>query len=99
MNLKVSFHENVEGELNEAADFYDLVSSELGNLFIDEIQRTIERITEFPEAASLLRGRVRRKSVAKFPYSVIYSVRPNEIRILAIAHQKRRCPLPKFRPP
>lgn len=29
MNLKVSFHEAAEGELNEAADFYDLASSEL----------------------------------------------------------------------
>jgi len=45
MNLKVSFHEAAEGELNEAADFYDLASSELGSLFIDEIQRTIGRIT------------------------------------------------------
>jgi plasmid stabilization system protein ParE len=90
MNLRVSFHENAEGELNEAADFYDLVSSKLGSLFIDEIQRTIERITEFPEAAPLLRGRVRKKPVAKFPYSIIYSVRPKEIRILAVAHQKRR---------
>ena len=29
-----------------------------------------------------------RKPVAKFPYSVIYSVRSDEIRILDIAHQK-----------
>jgi plasmid stabilization system protein ParE len=90
MNPIVSFHEAAEYELNEAADFYDLASSELGKLFIDEIQRTIGRITEFPEAAPLVRGRVRKKPVANFPYSVIYSVRPNEIRILAVAHQKRR---------
>jgi toxin ParE1/3/4 len=90
MNLQVSFHEAAEGELNEAADFYDLASRELGSLFINEVQRTIERISELPESAALVGGRVRRKLVAKFPYSVFYSVRPNEIRILAIAHQKRR---------
>jgi plasmid stabilization system protein ParE len=90
MNLKVSFHEAAESELNEAADFYDLASRELGGLFIDEIQRTIDRITELPESALLVGGRVRRKPVAKFPYSVFYSIRPNEIRILAVAHQKRR---------
>jgi hypothetical protein len=77
MNLKVWFHEAAEDELNEAADFYDLASSELGSLLIDEIQRTIGRVTEFPEAAPLVRGRVRRKPIAKFPYSVIYSVRRN----------------------
>jgi hypothetical protein len=60
MNLKVSFHEAAEGELNEAAGFYDLTSSELGSLFINEIQRTIGRITDFPEAAPLVRGPVRK---------------------------------------
>ena len=90
MNPKVWFHEAAEGELNEAADFYDLASSELGSLFIDEVQRTIGRIKEFPEADPLLRGRVRRKPIAKFPYSIIYAIRPSEIRILAVAHQKRR---------
>lgn len=90
MSLYVSFHEAAEGELNEAADFYDLASPELGSLFIGEIQRTIDRIKEFPESALLIGGRVRRKAVARFPYSVFYSIRPNEIRILAIAHQKKR---------
>ncbi|MBN1567194.1 MAG: hypothetical protein JXA73_05080 [Acidobacteria bacterium] len=56
MNLNVSFHEAAEGELNEAADFYDLASPELGSLFIDEIQRTIDRITELPESALLVGG-------------------------------------------
>ena len=60
MNLKVSFHEAAEGELNEAADFYDLASPALSSLFIDEIQRTIGRITKFPESAPLIGGRVRR---------------------------------------
>ncbi len=71
MNPKVWFHEAAEGELNEAADFYDMASLELGSLFIGEIERTIGKITEFPEAAPLVRGRVRRKPIAKFPYSII----------------------------
>lgn len=90
MSAKVFFHEAAEGELNEAADFYDIASPKLGSLFIDEVQRTIGKITEFPEAAPLIRRRIRKKPIAKFPYSVIYSVRPDEIRILAVAHQKRR---------
>ena len=54
MSLYVSFHEAAEGELNEAADFYDLASPELGSLFIGEIQRTIDRIKEFPESILLI---------------------------------------------
>ncbi|WP_459873848.1 type II toxin-antitoxin system RelE/ParE family toxin [Endothiovibrio diazotrophicus] len=90
MSRRVTFHESAEVELNEAADFYDLESPGLGTLFIEEIERTLGTLTEFPEAAPQIRGRVRAKSMAKFPYSLMYSVRPGEIRVLAVAHQKRR---------
>jgi plasmid stabilization system protein ParE len=90
MSRLLSIHEAAEAEINEAADFYDIESSGLGSVFIDEIQRAIVNISEFPEVAPLIRGRVRKRPIAKFPYSMVYSVRPNEIRILAVAHQKRR---------
>ena len=86
----VSFHEAAEGELNEAADFYDLECPGLGAAFIDELQRTLETIVRFPEASPLIQERVRRKILIKFPYAVIYSLRETQIRILAIAHARRR---------
>ena len=90
MSRKISIHEAAEVELNEAADFYDMACPNLGSVFVDEIQRAIGKISGFPEAAALVRERIRKMPLAKFPYSVIYSVSPDEIRILAIAHQKRR---------
>jgi len=47
-------HEAAEVEIHEAADFYDIRSSGPGSAFIDEIQRTIGRIAEFPEASPVL---------------------------------------------
>jgi plasmid stabilization system protein ParE len=90
MSRVVVIHEAAEVEINEAADFYDIRSSGLGSAFLDEVQYAIGRIAEFPEVAPLIRGRVRKGHIARFPYSLIYSVRPTEIRILAVAHQKRR---------
>ena len=90
MNARVSIHEVAEIELNDAADFYDIAGVKLGAAFIEMVQRTIKRISEFPEAAPVIRLQIRKTQVARFPYSVFYSVRSNEIRILAIAHQKRR---------
>jgi toxin ParE1/3/4 len=90
MTRLLLIHETAEAEINEAADFYDVASPGLGRVFLDEIQHALERITEFPEAAPLIRGRVRKRVVAKFPYSLVYSVRPEAIRILAAAHHKRR---------
>lgn len=90
MSRLFSFHETAEVEINEAADFYDLESPGLGSLFLDEAERAIEAISEYPEAAQLVRGGVRKKPILKFPYSLVCSVRPHEIRLLAVAHQKRR---------
>jgi plasmid stabilization system protein ParE len=90
MNVNVSFHSSAEAELIEAADYYDKESPGLGNIFIDEIQKIVEIIRRFPESCPLLLDRVRRKTVLKFPYSIIYSMRGNKIRILAISHNKRR---------
>jgi hypothetical protein len=56
MSRLLSIHEAAEGEINEAADFYDIESPGLGSVFIDDIQRAIGRISEFPEAAPLVRG-------------------------------------------
>ena len=90
MKRLLSIHEAAAGEINEAADFYDIENPGLGSVFIDGVQRAIGRISEFPEAAPLVRGRVRKRPIAKFPYSLVYSVRTDEIRILAVAHQRRR---------
>jgi len=90
MSRLLSIHEAAEVEINEVADFYDLVNPGLGTVFINEIHRTIQNIDMFPEAALIVQGRVRKKVLLKFPYSLIYSLRPDEIRILAVAHQKKR---------
>jgi plasmid stabilization system protein ParE len=90
MSRLFSIHEAAEAEINEAADFYDLECPGLGSVFIDEIQKAIERIAEYPEAAPLIRARVRKRALINFPYFLMYSVRQDEIRILAVAHQKRR---------
>ena len=90
MTPTISVHEIAETEINEAADFYDLESPGLGNVFIDEIQRAIQNIVKFPAAAPLVRGRVRKRIVTKFPYALVYAAREDEVRILAVAHHKRR---------
>lgn len=90
MSRQLDFHESAELELNEAADFYDLRSPGLGGDFLDEVERGLGHIAEHPEAASPVLGVVRKRILARFPYSILHSVGEDGIRILAIAHQKRR---------
>jgi plasmid stabilization system protein ParE len=90
MTVPISFHEKAEIEINEAADYYDMECPGLGSAFLDEIETAINEIADFPEASPVIRGRIRTKTTVRFPYSLIYSVLPDEIRILAVAHQRRR---------
>ncbi|MFZ5865930.1 MAG: type II toxin-antitoxin system RelE/ParE family toxin [Thermodesulfobacteriota bacterium] len=90
MSYTVYFHPDAESEMNEAAQYLDHESPGLGTEFLRTIENAVDQIRCHPEAARLIQGRVRRKLVQKFPYSVIYSVRNTHIRILAVSHQKRR---------
>jgi len=47
--------------LNDAADFYDIAYPNLGGVFIDEVQRTIGKISEFPDAAPINNMRANQK--------------------------------------
>jgi plasmid stabilization system protein ParE len=90
MSPTLSIHEVAETEINEAADFYDLESPGLGGAFIDEIQRALQSVIDFPAAAPIVRGCVRKRNLTKFPYSLVYSNWESDIRILAVAPHKRR---------
>ncbi len=86
----VNIHEFAEAEINEARLYYDLLSPGLGDSFIDEIEKALAQISEFPNAAPLVRGKIRKKIISCFPYALLYSVTVDQTRILAVAHHKRR---------
>jgi plasmid stabilization system protein ParE len=79
-----------ERELTEAARYFDRESPALGAAFIAEVERCVAGIVEHPASGQLLRGAVRRRLVRRFPYSVLYSIKPDHIRVLAVMHAKRR---------
>ena len=46
--MAYDFHPDAKRELEDAVAYYDNTSIELGNTFIDEVERTINRIEKFP---------------------------------------------------
>jgi toxin ParE1/3/4 len=90
VNPGARFHRLAQRELIEAARYYDSGSVGLGAVFLDEVERTIRKILEHPELGMVMQGAVRRRMVWRFPYSLLYSVTPSGIRILAVMHQRRR---------
>jgi plasmid stabilization system protein ParE len=86
----VSFNWLAEQELNEAAQYYERESSGLGAAFLAETQRCCDAILEYPELGQLAVGAVRRRLLRRFPYALLYTIRPNAVRILAVMNLKRR---------
>ena len=87
---RVIFHDRAEEELNEAASYYASARPGLGEAFVAEVHRAVEALLATPLGGAVLEGNVRRWLVKRFPYSVLYRILDDHVRILAIAHQKRR---------
>lgn len=89
--MKVSLAPQAEQELVEGAQFYARVAdSKLGQAFISEFERSAALLLEQPRLGAVWRGKIRRLALRRFPYSIVYNLNASEIRILAIAHQRRR---------
>lgn len=76
--------------MTDALQYYEVRVPGLGADLLDEIERAVEQIAAHPEACQLVGPQVRRKLLWRFPFSLIYAVYPDRIRIVALAHQKRR---------
>ena len=86
----VSFHELAERELNDAAAYYARESPSLGIAFIEELERCIDAIVQRPDAGAPVRGPIRRWLCRRFPYALLYVVKADSVRILAVMNLKRR---------
>jgi plasmid stabilization system protein ParE len=62
----------------------------LGLAFLDEIEESVEQVLANPEACQHEYGEIRCKRLRRFPYNLFYSLEADRIRVLAVAHQKRR---------
>jgi plasmid stabilization system protein ParE len=84
------YHRLARRELNEAAQYYELESPGLGAAFLDEVERCTQAIVNFPEAGLLITKTIRRRLLLRFPYAILYSIKPDRVRVLAVMNLKRR---------
>ena len=90
MNGQIIFHPAAEREMVQAAEYYGRESISLADAFVAEVFSGLHLIEAYPEAGPILAGTTRRKLLQRFPYSIIYSLAPPGMRVLAVAHFKRR---------
>jgi plasmid stabilization system protein ParE len=88
--MQLEFAPEARVEIIQAAAWYNEVAPGLGQRFVLEVDRTIERILQHPLAWTEIEAGVRRALMKKFPYSIYYTVQDTRIRIHAVTHQRRR---------
>ena len=92
MTPSLRIHSLASLELTEAVRWYESKRAGLGGELLDEFSASISRLTLNPESGNPISAdqKTRRFLVTRFPYQVVYRVRPNEIVVVALAHLKRR---------
>jgi toxin ParE1/3/4 len=95
VNPNVWFEEEADTEYRLAGRWYQSQRENLGIEFFDAVDAAIDRIVEMPSAGTLVPHMpadlpVRRRAVTRFPYHVVYLQTSTHIRILAIAHDRRK---------
>ena len=63
-----------EEEMTEAALFYEAASSQLGTDFLDDVQRAIDRVCDYPQVGEVITSDFRRTLLHQFPFSLVYAI-------------------------
>ena len=86
----VRYHQAAEDELLAEIGYLELPVRGLGRRFYAEVQRAEGRIRKFPKSAPEVAPNIRKFSLRKFPFSILYSVESDGLLILPVAHHRRR---------
>jgi plasmid stabilization system protein ParE len=87
--MRVQYHPQATDELTAAIDYYNKLGHGLGDELKVAVSEAIARILENPTRFRMTGGGMRRYLVAGFPYSVLYIVKNDLVRIMVIRHHRR----------
>jgi hypothetical protein len=88
--MRFYFDPRAEAEFDEAVRYYEDCQTGLGLQFAEEVYAAIRRVHEYPGAWSALSENTRRCLVNRFPYGVVFQVKTDVLRIVAVANLHRR---------
>ncbi len=88
--MKLKFHPEAEVELLEAAAHYEEQVPGLGERLGAEVRRATDLLLRHPEIGPAIDVDLRKFVLDRFPFTLIYSVSADVLRVEVVAHQSRR---------
>ncbi len=84
-----TFHPEALEEMILAELYYANISKDLASDFYFELEKAVEFLREFAEAGQKIHpSGVRKTTLQRFPYQLVYMHTQSEVFILAVAHQR-----------
>jgi toxin ParE1/3/4 len=91
--MKIVWLATAERDLDALTDYIAEENPQAALRMYDTVRRSVDRLGSFPQIGRI--GRVeqtRELVIPKLPYIVVYSIVPQEVRILAVLHTSRKWP-------
>jgi toxin ParE1/3/4 len=87
--MKLIFSPEARREFEEAEHYYERQTPGLGSAFRASVKEALPRIRAWPLSCPVERGEIRRLTLSRFPYKLLYSVESDHLYVIAVAHQHR----------
>jgi plasmid stabilization system protein ParE len=85
----IRFTARASEEVRLAFDWYDVHAPGVGPAFLNTLEAVLAQAAAYPESFPLVRPRIRRALLRRFPYGVFYVVQPDSVLVLAVVHACR----------
>jgi len=84
------FHPLASDETEAAREWYFQRNPVVAELFLLELDAAVEAVGATPDAWPRVNRRFRRYIMKRFPFSLVYWTRDDEVEVVAVAHHRRR---------
>ena len=81
---------NTEADTSAAYHWYLERNPLVAEIFLIELNSAMDHVARNPRRWPRMGDVYRRYLLGRFPYSVVYQVKPRHVEVLAVAHHRRR---------
>ncbi len=94
MEFDLIITERATEEIQNATDYYDEISPNLGTRFLIELSEVYKKLSINPQFYSFISGtfrsNIRDTKLKSFPYLVIYEIRESSVMVISVQHTHRK---------
>jgi hypothetical protein len=84
------FHRLFQRDLNAAIRYYDEEGGrDLGDRFFSEVESTVAKVLGNPRRYHPAAENLRRASLKRFPYHILFEESPQRVKFLVLRHDRR----------